>query len=145
MRNFKNPIVPRDIDGFYVITADIDGFPIGESEEIVLTGVTEPTSLDYAVFSLVDTSIVGQYTDFRIEIGMANSLGPSCFIKIIFPDEIGLDYNLITTTATSFLRPSTGTQVDFFEEDLDTKTFAFEGCQRTWGADPSGALTFQRV
>jgi len=43
------------------------------------------------VFSFVDTAIVGQYATFRIELGMAVSLGPKCYVKIDFPADFIID------------------------------------------------------
>ena len=62
-------------------------------------------------FSFVDTSIIGQYSTFKIELGMKVSLGPTCFIKIDFPPEFTFDANLINVSATSFLKPSSGSTV----------------------------------
>ena len=32
-----------------------------------------------------------------------------------------------------------------FDRDLSSGVFSFEACQRNWGADPTGAIVFQRV
>ena len=42
---------------------------------------------------------------------MKVSLGPTCFIKIDFPPEFTFDANLINVSATSFLKPSSGSTV----------------------------------
>ena len=80
------------MSGFSIYSTDADGFAIGESGDITLSGIDEPTDFNYVAFSFVDTGRVGLYSEFRIEIGMKSSLGPQCFVRIVFPDDFKTDF-----------------------------------------------------
>jgi hypothetical protein len=75
VRSFKNPLKPQTKTGFSLISTDNLGYVIGESGSLSLSGVDQPADFDYVIFNFDDSAIVGTYATFRIEIGMAVSLG----------------------------------------------------------------------
>ena len=50
VRGFKNPVAPITMTGFSVINTDDLGFAIGESGDVSLSGITEPTTFKYVEF-----------------------------------------------------------------------------------------------
>ena len=131
--------------GFSAITTDDLGFAIGESGDISLSGITEPNEFNYIAFSFDDTSAVGEYSTFRIEFSMATSLGPGCYVKVKFPSDFTTDFQLINVYGTSFLQPASGSSITLLESDYDNNLFVFQGCQRSWGSNPTGSVVFDKV
>ena len=89
--------------GFSAISTDEFGFAIGESGDVFLPAVTEPTSFQNVAFIFDDTNRVGQYSEFRISMHMATSLDYTCYVKVQFPEDFTTDYQLISVQGTSFL------------------------------------------
>ena len=68
-------MTPDTKTGFSAITTDSFGYAIGESGDVELEGVTEPTTINPVTFSFDDTSSVGQYSTFRIGMTIGTSIG----------------------------------------------------------------------
>ena len=62
-----------------------------------------------------------------------------------FPSDFGTDFQLINVSGTSFLKPQGSSSINILEKDLENRTFMFQACQNTWGANPTGALIFEKV
>ena len=95
IRNFKNPVTPSAKSGFSAISTDSLGYAIGESDDLTLPAVTDPTTFSNVAFIFDDTNSVGQYSTFRISLAMLTSLDYRCYVKIEFPDDFLTDYQLI--------------------------------------------------
>lgn len=70
IRNFKNPVNSEEKRGFSAITTDEFSYTVGESGEVSLPAVTEPTQFKNVQFLFDDTNSVGLYSTFRITIAM---------------------------------------------------------------------------
>ena len=89
---------------------------------------------------------MGVHSNFRVVInGLDTSLGNSCFFRITVPDDFTVDNQLVSVTGSGFLAPYTGTQVNLFPRNTNSRTFAFEACRKDWGSNPTGTLTFSRI
>lgn len=76
---------------------------------------------------------------------MESSLGPGCYVRIVFPSDFVTDYQLQTVSGTGWLQPRSGSRINLFENNYSTRSFAFEACRNNWGLDPSGSVVFQKV
>lgn len=145
IRQFKNPVSSTPKSGFTAQTTDEQGFIIGTSGDLTLSGITMASDFQAVAFSFTDVNTVGQYSNFQIQVSMRSSLGPSCFVRVIFPGDFGLDQNLQTVTGTGFMQPQYSSSINLFEKNLSGRSFAFEACRSSWGLDPIGTVTFSRV
>ena len=126
--SFQNPVKPGSQSGFVVMTTDELGYTIGESNTISLDGVTQSDSFSYVSFSFDDNPYAGQYSIFRINIGLRGSIGRQCFVKVIFPEDFTIDNELIAVSGTNFLQQSSGSSHTLLEKNDSTRTIVFEAC-----------------
>ena len=59
IRQFKNPVKSGIVTGFFLKTTDAEGYTIGESPSLSLSGVTLPTGFKDVSFSFDDNNVVG--------------------------------------------------------------------------------------
>ena len=117
------------------MTTDELGYTIGESGTISLEGVTDPNTFNYVSFSFDDNGRVGEYSQFRVNIGLNGSIGKKCYVKIIFPEDFILDSQLISVSGTNFLQQRSGSSHSLLERNESTRTIVFEAAMSIWGAD----------
>lgn len=85
VRDFKNPVSTRPKTGFYVSTYDTSERIIALSDELTLSGITDPAGFRFVTFNFEDTDRIGEYSTFKVNIAMEVPVEQTCFVRIDFP------------------------------------------------------------
>jgi len=105
IRGFKNPIKTGRSTGFVIQSQTEDGYVIGVSPVLSLQGTSIPTDFQRIEFSFDDTSRVGEYSAFKINIEMKVPTEKNCFFKVKFPDSFAVDQQMIGLYGTQLFQP----------------------------------------
>ena len=133
---FKNPIVPEVVDGFKILTQDVEGVSIDSTRSFSLdaTNFAPYEALPAAVRFTVSDPVVQKKSPVTL---VFNSLVPfeydGCYVKFTFPPEVGISSDTLKAyTGEAYMVDEFGNkEIVPVDKDLnsDTKWVIFKACQ----------------